>query len=240
MKFVSNYHVPARWRLRLCMGLLCLQKNDEILDAGCGEGLITYEVSKKTKRVVGVDISEKTIEANSRYASDKMSFLAADLNDLDEKLDSRFDKIICLDVLEHAHGFENIVRNFGLLLKSGGEFLATIPVGDHGHFEYNDPDLIKKIFNREGLKLDKLEYVKTPFFTRSVSSFINLVRKVTGQEMKEVDSFEETQAFNLRENETIVFKLYKVFFTILFMFTYLDVKLYSRGNETLLVKAKKE
>lgn len=41
---------------------LILDKNDTILDVGCGEGSITIPIAKKVKKVIGVDSSPKMLE----------------------------------------------------------------------------------------------------------------------------------------------------------------------------------
>lgn len=41
---------------------LILDKNDTVLDVGCGEGSITIPIAKKVKKVIGVDSSPKMLE----------------------------------------------------------------------------------------------------------------------------------------------------------------------------------
>lgn len=211
--FISKYHIGTLWRIRLINTLLNLEKIDVLLDAGCGEGYTSYVVSKKVKKVIGVDISKETIDFNNKFSNKKLSFQVVDLNNLSKSFYSKFDKIICMDVLEHANGFPNIINNFSKALKKEGVFLVTIPVfDDHGHFEHNDFDYLKKLFRKKGFKIDTLEYIQMPFFTKKVHQLINVLRKLLGQKMKEVDSFDETLSFELRKKETLTFRLYKIFF----------------------------
>ncbi|WP_297826712.1 class I SAM-dependent methyltransferase [uncultured Methanobrevibacter sp.] len=42
--------------------MLILDKNDTVLDVGCGEGSITVPLSKKVKKVIGIDSSAKMLE----------------------------------------------------------------------------------------------------------------------------------------------------------------------------------
>jgi len=241
MNFISKYHIGTRWRLRLINYLLNFNSKDIVLDAGCGDGFISYKISRKVKKLVGVDISKKVIGKNKKFSDKKLSFIALDLNDLSKKFNHEFDRIICLDVLEHARGFNNIISNFSKVLKKNGIFLATIPVFEgHGHFEHNDFNYLKRLFQKEGFKLGKLEYIQMPFFTKTIDKLIKLLRKLTGYKMKEVDSFDQTLSFELRRKETRVFKIYKIFFSVLFLFTYLDFKSYRKGKDFILIKLLKE
>ena len=39
-----------------------MNKNDSVLDIGCGNGALTYDVAKKAKKVVGIDLNERKIQ----------------------------------------------------------------------------------------------------------------------------------------------------------------------------------
>ena len=239
MKFISKYHLGTRWRLRLVKSLLSIDKTHSILDAGCGEGYISYYLSKKAK-VVGLDISTKLIKENKKLAHKRLSFIALDLNYLSKKFKNRFDKIICLEVLEHAKNFENIIHNFSKALKKKGILFATIPIFEgHGHFNY-DISYVKRIIEKEGFKVLKLNYVQMPFFTKSINNLINYFRKMTGYGMKEVDKFDQTLTFELKKKESLFFKVYKIIFSLLFLLTYLDIKSYRKGKDFILIKTIKE
>lgn len=240
MNFISKYHVGTRWRLRLINSLLNFNPKEIVLDAGCGDGFISYKMSRKVNKVVGVDISKKLIDENKKFSDNKISFECIDLNNLSKKINQEFDKMICMDVLEHAHGFINIINNFSKVLKKNGTFLATIPVFEgHGHFKHNDFGYLKEVFKKEGFKLEKLEYIQMPFFTKLIDKFIKLLRKLSGYEMKEVDSFDKTLSFELRRKENWVFKIYNVFFSVLFLLTYFDIKAYNKGKDFILIKSHK-
>ena len=46
-----------------------VSENETVLDIGCGNGALTYDVAKKAKKVVGVDLREKNISiAESKYS----------------------------------------------------------------------------------------------------------------------------------------------------------------------------
>jgi len=47
---------------------------DEVLDIGCGNGLVAYDVADKAKKVVGIDIKDSNIE-KTRKLSFKIQYL---------------------------------------------------------------------------------------------------------------------------------------------------------------------
>ena len=50
---------------------LILDENDTVLDVGCGEGSITIPLSKKVKKVIGIDSSAKMLEYLEKRANDE-------------------------------------------------------------------------------------------------------------------------------------------------------------------------
>lgn len=73
---------------------------DKVLDIGCGNGVLTFEVAKKAKKVVGIDLDEKNIKiAKKKYQAPNIEYLVGDaVKDLPNQ---RFDVIILSNVLEH-------------------------------------------------------------------------------------------------------------------------------------------
>ena len=51
--------------------MLVLDENDVVLDVGCGEGSITIPISKKVKKVIGIDSSTKMLEYLEKRAEDE-------------------------------------------------------------------------------------------------------------------------------------------------------------------------
>ena len=39
-----------------------IDENDLVLDIGCGNGALSYDIAKKAKKVVGIDLNEKNID----------------------------------------------------------------------------------------------------------------------------------------------------------------------------------
>lgn len=84
-----------------------LRRNATVLDLGCGRGDISIYVSKKVKKVVGIDYSEDAIKiANSikqklqKKSQEKISFIRVDATKINFS-ENEFDCVIALDIFEH-------------------------------------------------------------------------------------------------------------------------------------------
>ncbi len=100
-----------------------------VLDAGCGEGILSVLLAKKGCTVTGVDISEPNIVASKAYAqsqgvADKTTFQVADLEHL-PFADHSFDYVVSSHVLEHVPDFGQGARELGRV--AGKQLLVAIP-----------------------------------------------------------------------------------------------------------------
>lgn len=74
---------------------------DNILDVGCGEGIIIYEISQKIPkiRIDGLDISSQSIQLAKKLLPDNI-FFVGDIIKMPFS-DNTYDLTIALEVLEH-------------------------------------------------------------------------------------------------------------------------------------------
>jgi len=99
-------------------------ENDIVLDIGCGNGALTYDVAKKAKGVVGIDINEKNISiAKSKYSKNNLEYICC--NACTKLPDGKYDVIIFSNVLEHI---EKRVEYLKLLKKNAPKFLIRVPM----------------------------------------------------------------------------------------------------------------
>ena len=99
-----------------------LRPEMRVLDIGCGVGVISLYIASKGNEVLGVDISEKAIDAAAKSAGmlgmRNASFKAA--NFLDAGFKEKFDFIIFSEVLEHLVDDRLALEKvYGLLSPSG-------------------------------------------------------------------------------------------------------------------------
>jgi len=100
-----------------------------VLDAGCGEGILSVMLAAKGCTVTGVDLSEPNIEAAKKYAaeegaSDRTTFMVGDIEHMSFP-DKSFDYVVSSHVLEHVPDFQQGARELGRLAKK--EVMIAIP-----------------------------------------------------------------------------------------------------------------
>ncbi len=82
---------------------------DRVLDIGCGNGAVAYDVAGVARWVVGVDINEDSIRAaRQRYQRANLEFRVGDA--LEALPDEAFSVVILSNVLEHLPGRPAFLR----------------------------------------------------------------------------------------------------------------------------------
>jgi 2-polyprenyl-3-methyl-5-hydroxy-6-metoxy-1,4-benzoquinol methylase len=129
---------PAR-RLRLALALEALevlardapQDRLRVLDAGCGEGLLTIALARRNPHwsVLGVDLSAaalRTARAEAaRHGLPNAAFATADLTaDLGS---SRYDAVVALECLLEIPDDHSALAAMSRALRPGGLFLGHVP-----------------------------------------------------------------------------------------------------------------
>jgi len=103
-------------------------KNLEILDIGCGGGLISEPMSRLGANVTGIDAAEKNIRVASLHSKKnklKINYLNKSPEQLKEK--EKFDIILNLEIVEHVDNLDLYLQScYDLLKKNGLMFTATI------------------------------------------------------------------------------------------------------------------
>lgn len=77
-----------------------LRPNDRVLDIGCGNGALAYDLAGKAVRVVGIDMNKKNRLAwEKRFARENLTYHIADATTFFHE--ERFDVVVLSNVLEH-------------------------------------------------------------------------------------------------------------------------------------------
>ena len=100
----------------------------DILDIGCGGGLISEPMARLGARVTGIDASKKNIFVASAHA-EKSKLNIKYLNKSPEQMDEveKYDVILNLEVVEHVDDLNLYIKScYKLLKKNGLMFTATL------------------------------------------------------------------------------------------------------------------
>lgn len=101
----------------------------EILDIGCGGGLISEPFAQMKATVKGIDASEKNIEIAKIHAKKSNIGIDYEANSSDElvKEDKQYDVVFALEIIEHVADVKSFINNCAKLTKKGGlTFIATL------------------------------------------------------------------------------------------------------------------
>ena len=103
-------------------------KGLNILDIGCGGGLISEPMARLGGRVTGIDASEKNIKVAKIHAKNnelKINYLNKSPEELENK--DKFDIILNLEIVEHVDNVGLYIEScYNLLKKDGLMFTATL------------------------------------------------------------------------------------------------------------------
>ena len=151
-----------------------------ILDIGCGGGLLSEPMSRMGANVTGIDASDKNIQIAKLHAKKnklKINYFCSSPEKL--KITKKFDVILNMEIVEHVEDTDFFLKSCSKLLKKNGlMFVATInktlksyifaiigaeyvlrwlPIGTHEWEKFVKPEDLKKILMKYDLSLNKLE-----------------------------------------------------------------------------------
>lgn len=102
--------------------------NAKVLDVGCGNGNNSRQIASLGFEVMGIDISQVTIdEANRLNEYPNLSFKSIAAEEL--SINNKFDAIICCEVVEHLHEPSVVIKTLTKLLTKEGVLIVTVPNG---------------------------------------------------------------------------------------------------------------
>lgn len=170
-----------------------------ILDSGCGQGAITFEIARRLPGsvVTGTDTDKELIERNRRISEysglHNCHFEKQDITDI--PAEEQYDLIISADVLEHIEDDDNALSRYYSALAPGGALLLHVPgymrrwilfgwkvnFEIEGHFRpgYLLEDIVKKVEN-SGFIVTDSHY--TYGWLETITNNISWI--VTGSRMK--------------------------------------------------------
>tara|TARA_A100001011_G_scaffold149799_1_gene158070 strand:+ start:49 stop:774 length:726 start_codon:yes stop_codon:yes gene_type:complete len=167
-----------------------LLKNLEILDIGCGGGLISEPMARLGANVTGIDAGEKNIKIASLHSKKnnlKIEYLNKSPEQLTQK--EKFDIILNLEVVEHVDDLDLYLQSCSNLLKTNGlMFTATInrtfisyikaiigaeyilrwlPIGTHDWNKFIKPEELEKKLTEKKFKTNNIQGLEfNPIFSK--------------------------------------------------------------------------
>lgn len=118
-----------------------------LLDAGSGNGMLSYQAYRRGYDVVGVSFKSAEVRGSKALfneylgiSTNRLKFIEGNLYELEFE-DSSLDVIICAEVLEHLVRDTDVCRAFWRILKPGGRLHVCAPNARHPYNESFPLDL---------------------------------------------------------------------------------------------------
>ena len=152
----------------------------QILDIGCGGGLLSEPMHRMGASVTGIDASATNIKIAKLHAKKNklnIKYLCSSPENL--KINKKFDVILNMEIVEHVEDVEFFLKSCSKLLKKNGlMFVATInktlksyifaiigaeyilkwlPIGTHDWEKFLKPNHLQKILKKNDLNLSSLD-----------------------------------------------------------------------------------
>jgi 2-polyprenyl-6-hydroxyphenyl methylase/3-demethylubiquinone-9 3-methyltransferase len=102
----------------------------DVLDVGCGGGILAEAMAARGARVTGIDLAEKPLRVANLHLLEsgrEVRYELASAEDFAARHEARFDVITCMEMLEHVPEPASAVAACAALLRPGGRaFFSTI------------------------------------------------------------------------------------------------------------------
>lgn len=176
--------------------LRILDKNNEVLDVGCGACGLTLFLLRKGFKVISIDTSDEMLGLGrrllSQYNFSSDSVYKATISEFSAQNQNFFEQIVCLDVIEHIEDDIKAISELTAMLKVGGRLIMTVPAIpslygpkdiEIGHYRRYDKERLQKLFDHSSCTVDMMRYWN--FIGVPVTWFyLNLLNRPVNESMR--------------------------------------------------------
>jgi len=175
-----------------------------ILDIGCGGGLLSEPLSRLGAKVTGIDASEENIKvAKNHLKKSKLNIKYFNASPENFNMKKKFDVVLNMEIVEHVEDINFFIKKSSKFLKKRGVmFIATLnqtlksylfaiigaeyilkwlPIGTHEWDKFVKPENLINICKKNSLNLKRIDGMKfNPIFNQwniSSDKSINYISK---------------------------------------------------------------
>lgn len=153
-----------------------------VIDIGCGGGILAESMAKKGANVTGIDLSDKALKVADLHGLEsgiQVHYEKIAAEELAARTPSTFDVVTCLEMLEHVPDPASIVQACATLVKPGGQvffstlnrhpkaylqavlgaeyLLRMLPKGTHDYAKFITPAELAQYVRNAGMIVDMLK-----------------------------------------------------------------------------------
>ncbi|QJQ07137.1 bifunctional 2-polyprenyl-6-hydroxyphenol methylase/3-demethylubiquinol 3-O-methyltransferase UbiG [Undibacterium piscinae] len=153
-----------------------------VIDIGCGGGILAESMARKGAKVTGIDLSDKALKVADLHGlesgiSVRYEKIAAE--DMADREAGQYDVVTCMEMLEHVPDPASIIRACAKLVKPGGHvffstlnrnaksylfavigaeyLLQMLPKGTHDYAKFITPAELSQAIRNAGLELNAIK-----------------------------------------------------------------------------------
>jgi 2-polyprenyl-6-hydroxyphenyl methylase / 3-demethylubiquinone-9 3-methyltransferase len=156
-------------------------RDSEVLDVGCGGGILSEAMARTGARVLGIDLSQAVLDVAELHALEAkvtVDYRAVAAEELAQERPAAFDLVTCMEMLEHVPDPAGAVEALAALARPGGNIIVStlnrnptafavaiigaeyvarvLPRGTHEYLKFIRPSELARWGRRAGLELRDL------------------------------------------------------------------------------------
>ena len=164
----------------------------QVLDVGCGGGILSEAMARAGARVLGIDLSQAVLDVAELHALEgkvPADYRVIAAEELAQERPAAFDLATCMEMLEHVPDPAASIKALAALVKPGGDVIVStlnrnplafavaivgaeyiarvLPRGTHEYLKFIRPSELARWGRQAGLELRDLTGITYNPFTRS-------------------------------------------------------------------------
>ena len=165
----------------------------QILDVGCGGGILSESMARRGARVLGIDLAQAVLEVAELHALEAqiaVDYRAVAAEDLALERPGAFDAVTCMEMLEHVPDPAATLTALATLVKPDGDVIVStlnrkpqafavaivgaeliariLPRGTHEYLKFIRPSELARWGRAAGLELEDLTGITYNPLTRAL------------------------------------------------------------------------
>ena len=163
-----------------------------VVDVGCGGGILPEALARRGATVTGVDLAKKSLKVAQLHALDQgltIDYRCVAVEALAAEQPASFDRVVCMEMLEHVPDPQSVVSSCAALARPGGwVFFSTLnrnlksylmavvgaeyvlnwlPRGTHDYARFIKPSELTRMARNAGLELADISGMRYNPLTRT-------------------------------------------------------------------------